>query len=133
MADGGLTEAGELLTRRPTTRHRDSQQDVGRLEGDIARLEFQRMFPGEMDSHNCFLDIQAGAGGTEAQDWAEMLLRMYLRWADKHGFRTEVTDIGEGVYHYEPKRHGLSRHHKADARRDLARAALGQISSIRPR
>jgi len=54
------------------------------------------MFPGEMDSHNCFLDIQAGAGGTEAQDWAQMLMRMYLRWADKQGFKTEVTDISDG-------------------------------------
>ena len=54
------------------------------------------MFPGEMDSHNCFLDIQAGAGGTEAQDWAQMLMRMYLRWADQHGFKAEITDISEG-------------------------------------
>ena len=50
------------------------------------------MFPGEMDSHNAFLDIQAGAGGTEAQDWAQMLMRMYLRWGDEHGFKTEVID-----------------------------------------
>ena len=54
------------------------------------------MFPGEMDSHNAFLDIQAGAGGTEAQDWAQMLMRMYLRWGDKQGFRTEVIDLGSG-------------------------------------
>ena len=54
------------------------------------------MFPGEMDSHNAFLDIQAGAGGTEAQDWAQMLMRMYLRWGDKQGFRTEVIDVGSG-------------------------------------
>jgi peptide chain release factor 2 len=54
------------------------------------------MFAGEMDSHNAFLDIQAGAGGTEAQDWAQMLLRMYLKWADKHGFRTEVIDMSDG-------------------------------------
>jgi peptide chain release factor 2 len=54
------------------------------------------MFPGEMDSHNAFLDIQAGAGGTEAQDWAQMLMRMYLRWGDKQGFRTEVIDLGAG-------------------------------------
>jgi peptide chain release factor 2 len=54
------------------------------------------MFPGEMDSHNCFLDIQAGAGGTEAQDWAQMLLRMYLRWGEQHGFKTEVIDVSDG-------------------------------------
>ena len=57
-----------------------------------SKLEFQRMFPGKMDSHSAFLDIQAGAGGTEAQDWAQMLLRMYLRWGDAHGFKTEVID-----------------------------------------
>lgn len=54
------------------------------------------MFPGEMDSHSCFLDIQAGAGGTEAQDWAQMLMRMYLRWADQRGFKTEVIDVSDG-------------------------------------
>jgi peptide chain release factor 2 len=96
----GISEAGELLELAEAESDAGMvgsvQQDVGRLEADIARLEFQRMFPGEMDSHNCFLDIQAGAGGTEAQDWAQMLMRMYLRWADQHGFRTEVTDISEG-------------------------------------
>ncbi len=54
------------------------------------------MFPGQMDSHSAFLDIQAGAGGTEAQDWAQMLLRMYLRWGEQHGFKTEVVDISDG-------------------------------------
>src|SRR6185295_10105446 len=60
------------------------------------QLEFRRMFPGAMDSHNAFLDIQAGAGGTEAQDWAQMLLRMYLKWGDARGFRTEVIDESPG-------------------------------------
>jgi peptide chain release factor 2 len=96
----GIGEASELLEMAEADADEgmvDSvQQDVDRIEAEVARLEFQRMFPGEMDSHNCFLDIQAGAGGTEAQDWAQMLMRMYLRWADKHGFRTEVTDISEG-------------------------------------
>jgi peptide chain release factor 2 len=96
----GLTEAGELLELAETESDAGTalavQQDVGRLEGEIAKLEFQRMFPGPMDAHNCFLDIQAGAGGTEAQDWAQMLMRMYLRWADKRGFRTEVTDQNDG-------------------------------------
>ena len=54
------------------------------------------MFPGKMDSHSAFLDIQAGAGGTEAQDWAAMLLRMYLKWADRHGFKTEIIDQSAG-------------------------------------
>jgi len=72
------------------------EQDAARIEAEVARLEFKRMFPGEMDSHNCFLDIQAGAGGTEAQDWAQMLMRMYLRWGDKNGFKTEVIDSSDG-------------------------------------
>src|ERR1019366_3437073 len=67
-----------------------------RLNQVVERLEFQRMFPGKMDSHNAFLDIQAGAGGTEAQDWAAMLLRMYLKWADGHGFKTEIIDQSDG-------------------------------------
>jgi peptide chain release factor 2 len=96
----GIGEAGELLELAEAEADAGTvaavQHDVGRLESEIARLEFQRMFPGEMDSHNCFLDIQAGAGGTEAQDWAQMLMRMYLRWADQNGFKTEVTDISEG-------------------------------------
>jgi len=62
----------------------------------VKNLEFRRMFPGEMDSHSAFLDIQAGAGGTEAQDWANMLLRMYLRWGDARGFKTEIVDANGG-------------------------------------
>jgi peptide chain release factor 2 len=72
------------------------EADVNRLAVEIERLEFQRMFPGKMDSHNAFLDIQAGAGGTEAQDWAAMLLRMYLKWADAHGIKTEIIDQSDG-------------------------------------
>ncbi len=70
--------------------------DLARVETDLKQLEFRRMFPGEMDPHSAFLDIQSGAGGTEAQDWAQMLLRMYLRWGDAHGFKTEVVDISNG-------------------------------------
>ncbi len=62
------------------------------MSTEVEKLEFQRMFPGKMDSHSAFLDIQAGAGGTEAQDWAAMLLRMYLKWADGHGIKTEIID-----------------------------------------
>jgi peptide chain release factor 2 len=72
------------------------EADVSRLSQEVERLEFQRMFPGKMDSHNAFLDIQAGAGGTEAQDWAAMLLRMYLKWADAHGIKTEIIDQSDG-------------------------------------
>jgi len=72
------------------------EKDLAPLEATTNTLEFARMFPGEMDAHNAFLDIQAGAGGTEAQDWAQMLLRMYLKWADSHGFRAEVIDSSAG-------------------------------------
>ena len=74
----------------------DVVTDTNRLESVIKTLEFQRMFPGEMDPHSCFMDIQAGAGGTEAQDWASMLMRMYLKWADQRGFKTEVMDASDG-------------------------------------
>ncbi|GIX30476.1 MAG: peptide chain release factor 2 [Porticoccaceae bacterium] len=70
--------------------------DVERLSTRLAELEFRRMFSGEMDERNAFLDIQAGSGGTEAQDWAEMLLRMYLRWADRKGFKTELVECSAG-------------------------------------
>ena len=70
--------------------------DLAELENEIAALEFRRMFSGAMDENNAFLDIQAGSGGTEAQDWAEMLLRMYLRWAERHGFRTELIEVSPG-------------------------------------
>ncbi len=72
------------------------ERDVAAVERDVKNLEFRRMFPGQMDSHNAYLDIQAGAGGTEAQDWANMLMRMYMRWGDAHGFRTEVIDANGG-------------------------------------
>ncbi|MEE4305114.1 MAG: peptide chain release factor 2, partial [Wenzhouxiangella sp.] len=70
--------------------------DLQRLEKQVADLEFQRMFSGEMDDKPCFIDIQAGSGGTEAQDWAEMLLRMYLRWAEHRGWKTELIEVSEG-------------------------------------
>jgi peptide chain release factor 2 len=70
--------------------------DVRRLEAEIAKLEFRRMFSGEMDPNSAFVDIQSGSGGTEAQDWAEMLLRMYLRWAERHGFKTELIEVSAG-------------------------------------
>jgi len=72
------------------------KNDIESVEKRLATLEFNRMFSGEMDSQPAFLDIQSGSGGTEAQDWAEMLLRMYLRWADKRGFKTEVLEVSVG-------------------------------------
>ncbi len=74
----------------------DVAAEVERLRGILEKLEFRRMFSGEMDANNAYLDIQAGSGGTEAQDWANMLLRMYLRWADKHGFSAEIVELSEG-------------------------------------
>ncbi len=65
------------------------RDDLADFEKQVAALEFRRMFSGEMDASNAFLDIQSGSGGTEAQDWAEMLLRMYLRWGEAHDFKTE--------------------------------------------
>jgi peptide chain release factor 2 len=72
------------------------EEDVRRLEAEIAKLEFRRMFSGEMDPNSAFVDIQSGSGGTEAQDWAEMLLRMYLRWAERHDFKTELIEVSAG-------------------------------------
>jgi peptide chain release factor 2 len=70
--------------------------DLNEFERIVHELEFQRMFSGATDANNAFLDIQAGSGGTEAQDWAEMLLRMYLRWAETHGFKTELIELSPG-------------------------------------
>ena len=70
--------------------------DLTDLEDNIARLEFQRMFSGQMDTSNAFVDIQSGSGGTEAQDWAEMLLRMYLRWGEDKGFKSELIEVSPG-------------------------------------
>lgn len=72
--------------------HRDVEQFTKQIE----ELEFRRMFSGEMDSHPAYMDIQSGSGGTEAQDWANMLLRMYLRWGERHGFKTELIEVSPG-------------------------------------
>ncbi len=70
--------------------------DLEAYEKEVELLEFRRMFSGEMDSNNAYLDIQAGSGGTEAQDWAEMILRMYLRWGEANGFKTELMEVSPG-------------------------------------
>ncbi len=96
----GLSDASELLDLAAAEGDGaavvEVEADTGRLRAKVEALEFQRMFPGKMDSHNAFLDIQAGAGGTEAQDWAAMLLRMYLKWADAHGIKAEIIDQSDG-------------------------------------
>ncbi|GJM04653.1 MAG: peptide chain release factor 2 [marine bacterium B5-7] len=70
--------------------------DLNANEEHLAKLEFRRMFSGEMDPNNAFVDIQSGSGGTEAQDWADMLLRMYLRWGEQHGLKTELIEVSPG-------------------------------------
>lgn len=72
------------------------QDDLVEINRRVEELEFRRMFSGEMDAANAYLDIQAGSGGTEAQDWANMLLRMYLRWGERRGFRTEIIELSDG-------------------------------------
>ena len=96
----GIDDANELLSLAVAEDDADTVgevvKDLKGFETRIAALEFRRMFAGEMDSSNAYLDIQSGAGGTEAQDWAEMLLRMYLRWAEAHGFEAEVIEASAG-------------------------------------
>ena len=96
----GLSEAAELLDLAVEEGDSDTVTDVARdlarYEQRIAGLEFRRMFSGEMDANNAYFDIQSGAGGTEAQDWAEMLLRMYLRWAEAHDFKADVIEASAG-------------------------------------
>ena len=72
------------------------ESDAAALEKDVAALEFRRMFSNPMDPNNCFVDIQSGSGGTEAQDWCAMLLRMYLKYCEKKGFQVEVLEESEG-------------------------------------
>ena len=99
-ASKGIADAAELLelaeSENDEAAARDIESEAVPLEADVRRLELKRMFNSEMDSHSAFLDIQAGAGGTEAQDWAQMLLRMYLRWGAARGFACEVIDSSPG-------------------------------------
>jgi len=96
----GLRDADELLVMAIDEDDDDTVyevvSDISQFESRVAGLEFRRMFSGEMDANNAYLDIQSGAGGTEAQDWAEMILRMYLRWAEAHGFKAEVIEASAG-------------------------------------
>ncbi len=96
----GLVGARELLELAEMEADEDTARavldDVERFDRGVAALEFRRMFSGKMDPANAFVDIQAGAGGTEAQDWAEMLLRMYLRWCENRGWKTELMEVSAG-------------------------------------
>jgi len=96
----GLREAGELLALAEEEDDKETVDevvnDIEKFEQQVGGLEFRRMFAGEMDANSAYVDIQSGAGGTEAQDWAEMLLRMYLRWAEAHGFKAEVIEASAG-------------------------------------
>ncbi len=96
----GLEDAKELLLILAEDEDPETftglQADIQAYTDEIIQLEFRRMFSGDMDANNAYLDIQAGSGGTEAQDWAEMLLRMYLRWGEKRGYKTQVIELSQG-------------------------------------
>ncbi len=98
--EDGLTDAKDLLEMAEQESDQDTVDavidDLKTFSNDVSQLEFQRMFSGEMDPNNAFLDIQSGSGGTEAQDWAEMVLRMYLRWGEQKGFKTELMEASPG-------------------------------------
>jgi peptide chain release factor 2 len=98
--DGGIADSAELFE---LARVEDDdatlgavRDDVARIERSVGELEFRRMFHHPMDPSNCFVDIQAGSGGTEAQDWAQMLLRMYTRYCERKGYRVDVLELSEG-------------------------------------
>ncbi len=96
----GLGEALELMDMAEADNDEETVRavlaDVSEIAGRVEKLEFQRMFSGELDASNCFVDIQAGAGGTEAQDWAEMLLRMYLRFCESRSWKAELMEASGG-------------------------------------
>ena len=98
--DSSLVDASELLELAAEEDDEETVQSVTAELDDkqkaLEQLEFNRMFSGKMDANNAFLDIQSGSGGTEAQDWAEMILRMYLRWGESNGFKTELVEASSG-------------------------------------
>lgn len=99
-ANAVLEDAKELLDMAQSEDDQDTAdsviEDLSKIESSIARLEFERMFNGDLDANSAYLDIQSGSGGTEAQDWAEMILRMYLRWGDKHNFKVKLMEVSAG-------------------------------------
>jgi peptide chain release factor 2 len=98
--DSGISEVEELLQLAQEEGDDEllqaANKDLEGLSSQLEKLEFRRMFSGDMDANHAYLDIQAGSGGTEAQDWAEMLLRMYLRWGENKGFETELVEVSGG-------------------------------------
>ena len=98
--DSGILEVEELLALAQEESDEElfdaANKDLDALQAGLEKLEFRRMFSGDMDEANAYLDVQAGSGGTEAQDWAEMLLRMYLRWGESKGFKTELVEVSGG-------------------------------------
>lgn len=98
--DTGLSDARDLLDMAVEENDEDSVADVeselAALQQQLETLEFRRMFSGELDANNCYVEIQSGSGGTEAQDWANILLRMYLRWIEAHGFKGELMEVSDG-------------------------------------
>ena len=98
--DSGISEVEELLQLAQEEGDDEllqaANKDLEGLSSQLEKLEFRRMFSGDMDGNHAYLDIQAGSGGTEAQDWAEMLLRMYLRWGENKGFETELVEVSGG-------------------------------------
>jgi peptide chain release factor 2 len=96
----GLAEVGDIVElaeeEQDESLLEEASGEVSDLNGQLEKLEFRRMFSGEMDPNSAFVDIQSGSGGTEAQDWANMLLRMYLRWGERKGFKTEVIELSDG-------------------------------------
>jgi peptide chain release factor 2 len=98
--DHGVAETRELLEMivedGDESALADVDDDINRLNSHLSTLEFRRMFSGATDANNAYLDIQSGSGGTEAQDWAEMMLRMYLRWGDAHDFKTNLIEVSAG-------------------------------------
>jgi peptide chain release factor 2 len=98
--EAGLTDIQELVVLASDENDEAAVEalvaDLDKLQAQLDQLEFQRMFSNEMDPNNAYLDIQSGSGGTEAQDWANMLLRMYLRWGDRRGFKTELIESSPG-------------------------------------
>ena len=98
--ESGLLDAQELLDMAVEEQDEetvtDVQQELESLNAKLEILEFRRMFSGEMDPNNAYLDVQSGSGGTEAQDWASMILRMFLRWGDRKGFKTELIEVSDG-------------------------------------
>ena len=98
--DAGVADNTDLLDmaveEKDTQAVSDIEAELASLDAQLAKLEFRRMFSNEMDPNNAYLDIQSGSGGTEAQDWAEMILRMYLRWGEAKGFKTELMECSPG-------------------------------------